>query len=312
MKKPSIVTAFITALLVLLLSGCMEQTSTIQNTNDDMEVIENIPPHVSIQAGPNEGMVPLIVSFTGVGEDTDGAIINYIWDFDDGTTSYEQNISHTFTMDGSYEVVLAVTDDQGATAIARFIITVNPLPADWTLTLKGAQTKVINCLQFESYIELYEEASWEDDGNVWTGLPLWYLVAMVDDNEPEGEYTFDDDLASRRYTIEITAGDGWETMLKSNDIAHDNGYIIVNKVNGEPLPKDTPKGKPSWPLHLRGSKVFCPDNVGNITEIELVGLPEDDAQNNQPIRSFLRNIFQNLFPRWYDFFSDIKDYFINS
>ena len=258
----------IAILLLVVFTGCTEQTAVKQEGDDNQEISENQMPTALIHAEPIEGMVPLDVSFIGVGEDKDGFIESYSWDFDDGTSAHTQNVSHTFTADGSYEVVFAVTDNLGATTIARLSITVNPLPADWTLTLKGAQTIILNRTDFESYTNLYGRASWEEEGNVWTGLPLWYLVAMVDDEESE-EYTFNDDLADKGYTIRITAGDGWETILKSYDIARSDGYLIVDKLNGESLPIYTPKGKPSWPLHLRGTEVFCPNNVGNITEISL-------------------------------------------
>ena len=300
----------IAVLLLVVFTGCMEQTVVKQEENNIQEISENQLPTAVIHAESIEGMVPLDISFIGVGEDTDGSIVNYCWDFDDGTNAHTQNASHTFTADGSYEVVFAVTDNQGATAIARLSITVNSLPADWTLTLKGAQTIILNRTDFEFYINLYGESSWEEEGNVWTGLPLWYLVAMIDDKESE-EYTFNDDLADSGYTIRITAGDGWETTLKSYDIARNDGYLIVDKLNGEPLPIHTPKGKPSWPLHLRGTEVFCPNNVGNVTEIDLEGLLDDNQQTDKPVRSFLRDISQNLFPRWYRFFSDIRLYLSN-
>ncbi len=40
-------------------------------------------------------------------------ITNYLWDFDDGTTSDSIVINHSFSEDGIYEVVLTVTSDSG-------------------------------------------------------------------------------------------------------------------------------------------------------------------------------------------------------
>ncbi len=48
--------------------------------------------------------------------DVDGEIISYHWDFDDGTTSEEEYLIHTFTEgDRIYDITLTVTDNQGAT-----------------------------------------------------------------------------------------------------------------------------------------------------------------------------------------------------
>jgi hypothetical protein len=293
--------------LTLLFCGCIEQKA-IDTNPEELVVHENERPSVTIQAEPTTGIFPVSVSFFGHGEDPDGTIIEYLWDFDDGTTATTQNVTHTYSIAGIYKSVLVVTDDQGVSALARCTITVTAPPADWELTLIGAETKVINKTQFESYLDQYEEISWTEDDDVWTGLPLWYLVAMVDDIESEGANTLNDELADRGYTIQITAGDGWVTKLKSYDIAHDPGYLIVDKCNGEPLPRYTPKGKPSWPLHLRGDNVVCPNNVGNITTIELLDLPSESDNHDTPIRSLLRDIFQTLFPNWYHFLLDIKDY----
>jgi len=66
----------------------------------------------------------LSVSFIGSGSDPDGTIATYQWDFDDGTTSTEQNPTHTFTSAKSYYVTLTVTDDDRATGESTITITV--------------------------------------------------------------------------------------------------------------------------------------------------------------------------------------------
>ncbi|HPU58823.1 MAG TPA: hypothetical protein PLG48_04855, partial [Candidatus Avimonas sp.] len=76
--------------------------------------------------------------------------------------------------------------------------------------------------------------------------------------------------------MDLISGDGWKTTLDSADIARNNGYIVANTLNGEPLPLQTPAGKPCWPLHLKGPAVFGGQQVGNIVRIELSKLPEPD------------------------------------
>ena len=48
--------------------------------------------------------------------DPDGIISQYDWNFGDGETSTDESPTHTFPGAGSYEVVLTVTDNDGATA----------------------------------------------------------------------------------------------------------------------------------------------------------------------------------------------------
>jgi PKD repeat protein len=56
----------------------------------------------------------LTADFTDESTDSDGSIVAWSWDFGDGNTSTEQNPSHTYATEGSYDVSLTVTDDQGA------------------------------------------------------------------------------------------------------------------------------------------------------------------------------------------------------
>lgn len=84
----------------------------------------NLPPVASISVDTDKGTVPLTVTFTGAGDDTDGTVVSYAWDFDDGSTSNDQNPVHTFNNDGTYTVVLNVTDDDGAHGEADVLITV--------------------------------------------------------------------------------------------------------------------------------------------------------------------------------------------
>ncbi len=48
----------------------------------------------------------------------------WIWDFGDGTNSTEQNPVHTFSKEGTYNVTLVATNDEGSSEIRSMIITV--------------------------------------------------------------------------------------------------------------------------------------------------------------------------------------------
>ncbi len=57
----------------------------------------------------------MTVQFTDTSTDSDGSIVAWDWDFGDGGTSTEQNPSHTYAAQSSYDVTLTVTDDDGIT-----------------------------------------------------------------------------------------------------------------------------------------------------------------------------------------------------
>lgn len=80
-----------------------------------VEVISNQPPEASMISSKLGGYAPLVVDFDASGStDSDGSIVQYDWDFGDELSSSGSIVSHTYSIPGSYTVVLTVTDDKGA------------------------------------------------------------------------------------------------------------------------------------------------------------------------------------------------------
>jgi PKD repeat protein len=80
-------------------------------------------PTVAATATPNSGNVPLTVFFDSSG--TTGAT-SYQWDFGDGGSSTAPNVTHTYTVAGTYTATLTAFDAQNvASAPASLIIAVN-------------------------------------------------------------------------------------------------------------------------------------------------------------------------------------------
>lgn len=70
---------------------------------------------VAVISGPNTGTEGVAVTFDGSGSsDADGTIASYDWDFGDNSSGSGVSATHTYTA-GSYNVVLTVTDNEGAT-----------------------------------------------------------------------------------------------------------------------------------------------------------------------------------------------------
>jgi DMSO/TMAO reductase YedYZ molybdopterin-dependent catalytic subunit len=155
---------------------------------------------------------------------------------------------------------------------------------DWTLSLSGARSQTVTKTYFEEGLACPSSGhmvSYTDtEGGEWSGVPLWLLVAMVDDDPDSGpdHYNFNDDLAAQGYSVKVTAGDGYEINFESADIARNNDYIVANTLDGKPLPLEKPNStKLCFPLQMIGPAVSSGQLVGNITSIELVGLPEPPA-----------------------------------
>jgi PKD repeat protein len=84
---------------------------------------QNTPPAAVISASTTVGTTPLSVTFYGASStDADGDNLIYTWDFGDGTSSSgSPTVSHTYTIAGTYQAVLTVSDGKAQT-------TTSPLP----------------------------------------------------------------------------------------------------------------------------------------------------------------------------------------
>ena len=56
--------------------------------------------------------------------DPNGSIASYAWDFGDGSTGSGASVSHTFAQDGTFTVRVTVTDSDGLTDSATFVLNV--------------------------------------------------------------------------------------------------------------------------------------------------------------------------------------------
>jgi len=72
-------------------------------------------PHAQFSFDPPFDYPPLTVHFDASSSNSpNGAITDYIWDFDDGSTDSGESVDHTFYDKGTYTVTLTVTDSSGA------------------------------------------------------------------------------------------------------------------------------------------------------------------------------------------------------
>jgi PKD repeat protein len=79
-------------------------------------------PGAGFSISESMGVAPLTVSFDGgVSADLDGDVLNYAWDFGDGTSSSLKSVSHEYTQPGEYKVSLTVSDGQRTSTAAGTI-----------------------------------------------------------------------------------------------------------------------------------------------------------------------------------------------
>ena len=203
--------------------------------------------------------------------------------FKDGYNNHDNGLNVVALAEGD-EVVFCYTNDttqENATVLIRIEVTldespVTPPPSGWSITLTGASTETVDQEYFEEGIDHGHVATYTDEnGGEWSGMPLWYLVGLVDDIETSDHWTFNDALATQGYSVKITSTDGYYINLDSASVAENDGIIVANTLNGTELPETIgEKEKPCWPLQLIGPDVSAGQKIGGIAEIELIGLSE--------------------------------------
>jgi DMSO/TMAO reductase YedYZ molybdopterin-dependent catalytic subunit len=143
-------------------------------------------------------------------------------------------------------------------------LVIQPAVTDWALVLTGPYSDNMPRSSFESGWNCHE-ANWTDSHyNVWSGMPLWYLIAWIDDKGDTMK--FNDTLAQQGYTVKVITGYGYSESFNSSIIAHNDNIILADRLNGAPLPE----ADNYWPLRLVGSGLTSDEMLKNIVEIQMI------------------------------------------
>jgi len=76
--------------------------------------VSNVEPSAHFTFSPLNPSEGDTIYFSDMSSDSDGSVVNWTWNFGDGNVSYEQNPSHKYADDGTYNVTLTVRDNDGA------------------------------------------------------------------------------------------------------------------------------------------------------------------------------------------------------
>jgi PKD repeat protein len=128
----TIVTTVPTTLPTTVTTTVITTIPTTQPTTVPTTGIPTNPPKADFSASVTTGTLPLTVQFT---DKSSNSPTSWIWTFGDGSTSNEQNPSHTYLKAGIYSVKLKVSNSDGSSGLSRssYIIVSNvPVPAATT------------------------------------------------------------------------------------------------------------------------------------------------------------------------------------
>jgi subtilisin-like proprotein convertase family protein len=184
------------------------------------ELSPNAPP-VADAGGTYSGNEDVAVSFDASrSNDPDGSIVEYTWDFGDGTTPVTRSsptIDHTYLWGDTFAVTLTVLDDRGGSATdstTATITEVNDLPvADPGGPYNGTVAQAVN----------FDGSNSSDidnqDGTTDNDQTLTYSWDFGDGSDPEsGETVSHAFAAAGTYTVTLTVGDGIATDVQSTTV----------------------------------------------------------------------------------------------
>jgi hypothetical protein len=157
-------------------------------------------------------------------------------------------------------------------------VEIKDMAEDWTLHLEGALAEEMDRATFESCAATNcHQATWTDDeGQVWTGVPLWLLAGRIDDGDRHSDEAYNEAMAAQGYTLDVVAADGYSASFESTRLDHNDAILLVHLVDGEML------GEKYFPLRLVGADLTNKkEMVGQVAQV-VAQLPAEAFETPTP------------------------------
>ena len=171
------------------------------NTSTQLSYITAaVTPVSNFSANVTSGDIPLSVNFTDLSQNSP---TSWLWDFGDGSTSTDQNPTHTYASSGIYNVSLNATNVGGSNVCTQFsyiTATLTPVSIPYDYSAYG------------DYIGFYD-----------SGDP--YLISY-NNNEPSG-VSDEDSLFSKSWAVKVLVDEeDTDSVYLGNSIILEDGYAI--------------------------------------------------------------------------------------
>lgn len=185
--------------------------------SDAIEItVLNRNPCVNIELSNDEVNTNTLVWLIYSGVDLDGTIVNYTWEFGDGSYGYNTSmINHSYADNGDYIVNLTVRDDDGGINTTSVIIAVRNVAPTSNFYFEPFIGYVTTIFTFNA------SASYDSDGTV-----INYTWDFGDNSMGYGKIVTHEYTDDRNYTVKLT--------VRDNDLAEASTILILQILNSPP------------------------------------------------------------------------------
>lgn len=192
-------------------------SQTVLNFND--KTLDNVAPRAQASGTTNVNE-DSTASFSGSGSDTvsDAGNLNYIWNFGDGEIGSGQTVTHIYTNEGTYMVILEVSDGTDSSYDAFFIEVDNVAP-------RAIVSDVINDLLEDDLSKLNGTFSTDTISDVDSLLYSWVYGTLAKSvgNITEHIFSF---MGSYDVTLTVTDDNGaFDTVTETINVDNVPPYV---------------------------------------------------------------------------------------
>ncbi|MFC2078558.1 PKD domain-containing protein [Candidatus Bipolaricaulota bacterium] len=202
-----------------------------QRSTRERMIDVNAAPKAQFQISSFEPRELELVTATDLSDDSDGIIVQWLWDFGDGTVSDEASPSHVYQQNGTMDITLTVTDEQGAAGTAVASINVGNLPPVANLTVAEATLPTGSRFSFDA------SASFDPSPLGSLARYEWSLgredVYEVETSVPSLAHVFGDD-GQVTVRVRVTDSDGASAVSEPLSITVSNRSPTISRVTWSP------------------------------------------------------------------------------
>jgi PKD repeat protein len=206
----------------------------------------NLPPIASFTESATTVPTGTVINFNASSSyDPDGRIVNYFWDFGDGTSDSNVTTEHAYADNGTYTVTLTVADNDGSIAtvtanktvlnrnpVASFIESAETVPTGTVITFNASDS-----FDPDGSIATY---AWDfGDGNFDSGVLIGHSYA---------------DNSLYNVTLTVTDNDGASSVTSALKTITDRPPVVNFSETAEAVYVDEP-------IHFNASTSYDPDGT---------------------------------------------------